>query len=687
MDKSVDFHVRDLLSDSVKRQSTLPAGLPLCANPSDVAESLLSRGQMSLLKGDLAQGLECFDAAAKLDSANAKLFHAQGLSLFQYGSEAGREKVLLLASKKFKAAVKLSPDYFDAWLAWGSTLCALGLTFDEHHYFQEAADKLRRAISLKETQPKESLGELYWDFGIVSSRLAEHSEEAMDLHQAIKAFEKATEYQSQFPSDFWKDYGLAHLKFASYVNEIRFYIKAIGCFKHAVSLEPAASETWSLLANSLKQLYTLTHDDDHFSQANECFDTATQLAPNHVHLWLNWAEFLIESTRQRPDDKRLRACIEKCQHASTIDSEQPLIQAIWAEALALLGNSSERVDLIYDAQNKICEAIDQDSNNPAIWYSYGMCLNVFGRYFNDSDLYYQAIEKFQLGLSLNRTYHPHWHAIGNNYALLGQMEANPEMLEQSLHFFERAINLNPSSFSIFDHAVALSKLGEMTHDKKHLDAAIVQFERALSMQRNAIYLHPNWLFHYGCTWDALGDFHEEEFYYLRAIEIFSHVLMIDPSFYEVHHRLGLSFSHLGELNSDIDRFFRAIHHYRLCLKRDEENDSIILDWALALINLAEHAYSSAEADQFYRDAEHKLLTAAKLGNLQSFYHLSCLYSLLGNHERAMHFLEKANTNHSLPPLEELLHDEWLESLRATSDFREFFSLLELRHNLGKQGEK
>ncbi|MBS0653779.1 MAG: hypothetical protein JSR39_09705 [Verrucomicrobia bacterium] len=685
MDQNLfNLPANESLSSQQQELLTSSSDLSLRTNHGDIADSLLSRGQMCLLKGDLYHGLELFESAMKLDPCNPKLFYSQGLSLFEYGSEEGREKALHLAGKKFKVATTLNPQYFDAWQAWGSVLCTLGLTFREHHYFQEASEKLQKAVSLSAEQKSDTLAELNWDIGIVYSHLAENSGEALDLHQAIDAFQNASTCQQALSSDFWRDFGRASLKFAGQISDIRFYVKAINCFKQAITLESSCAEGWTLLANSLQKLYNLTHDEDHFSQANECYTTATQLQPSDANLWLSWAQFLCESTRRSPDTKRLRSCIEKCHRAYAIEPDQPMIQAIWAEALALLGEASERIDLIFDAHNKVEGAIENESDLPEVWFSFGMCLLAMARYFNDEDHYYQAIEKFQTGISIDRTSHANWHAIGNTYAKLGKQHNDVENLEKSLRFYQRAIDLNPCSFYIIDYAIALSKLGEMNHDQKYLDDAIAQFEKALAMQRNAIYLHPNWLYHYACTLDALGDFHEEDFYYLRAIEILTHVLMIDPDFHEVHHRLALTLSHLGELTSEIDHFFRAIHHFRLSLRHDEENDTVILDWAITLINLAQHSHDSSEADQFYRDAEHKLITSAKLGNLQSYYHLSCLHSLLGNYEVSLHYLEKANKADALPPIDEILQDEWLDGLRCTGDFREFLSHLEHRTNFQEE---
>ncbi|MBS0604038.1 MAG: hypothetical protein JSS60_03260 [Verrucomicrobia bacterium] len=650
----------------------------------DIADSLLAQGEAALLKGDLSKGLECFDSALKLDSANPKIYYAQGLSLFEYGNDEGHEKALPLASKKFKAATTLDPHYFEAWQAWGSLLCTLGLNTEEHHYFKEAQEKLNKAVTLSENQGRDALSELYWDLGIVFAHLAQHSGEALDWHQAIEAFQLAHSFEEKLPSDFWNDFGHACLKFGSQINDMRFYVKAINCLKTAVSLDANAFESWCLLADALQKLYFHTHDEDHFSQANDCLASAAQIQPQDSEVWLNWAKFLCDSAKRTADVKRLRLCIEKCHRAFSLDSSDPMILAIWGEALSLLGNYTERLDLIYDAQNKISQAVELESEDPEIWYSYGICMQAFGHYFDDSDYYYQAIEKFQTGLSIDRTCYRHWHAIGWTYSLLGDLENNPENLELSLRFFQKAVDLHSSTYYLFDYAAALSKLGEMTHEQSWLEESSTQFERLLGLQKNAVYLHPDWLFQYACTLDSLGDFHEEEFYYLRAIEILSHVLMIDPDFHLVHHRLGLALSHLGELTSESDHFYRAIHHYRLAMKNDEENDAVLLDWATTLINIATHSHDSSESDQFFRDAEHKFQIAMRLGNLQTYYHLACLYSLQGQCEKGMRCLEKARDYDALPTTDEMLQDEWLDNIRSTADFQGFLAQLDHRRNFQEE---
>lgn len=635
----------------------------------DPAEALIAFGEEKLLQGHFAEGLDAFlKAEAMLGEADPSLYYREGLSLFEYGSEEGREQALLLACKKFKQAHRLDPTDVDILHAWGNTLTLLGERQEEHHYFVDAKEKFEKALGL--TDPS---ADLLWDHAIIWSYIGDHSGEAVDYQKAIHSFESAIETSERLPADFWIDFGSTALSLASMVKDVRQIIKGVSCYKNALAQDESNFEGWSGLAEALSTLYEHSHDEDHFLQANDCFAGGAKIAPQEGDHWLEWAQFLLSSARRNHDLKRLRSCLEKCHRAYACDNENPFTLATWAEALALLGQLTERLDLIYEAENKIAEAFELDDEDPDLWYSLGLCLCCFGAYFNDYDYYYQAIEKFQIGLSIDRSHDGLWHAIANTYAKVGSIEGNSELFIQAMKFYEKAIAASETSTRHIDYAKTLSKLGEMTHEQKWLEQSIYHFEMALNMQKNAVYLHPEWLFCYAATLDMLGDFHDDEKYYTRAIEIFSHVLMVDPDFHHIHHRLAQAFFHLGELLNEVDYFYRSIHHLRLALRHDEDNDQMILDWGIALINIAQHSPLLTDVGQLMNDAEQKVTLAAKLGNPQAYYHLSCLYSLLGQTERSMHFLLKAKQFDALPPIDELLGDEWLENLRSTSEFQEFMT--------------
>jgi tetratricopeptide (TPR) repeat protein len=649
--------------------------LSLCSE-NELASSYMEQGELSLLKGDVS-GIELLDKAAELDPCNHCLFYRQGLALFEYGSVAGKEKSLLLAAKKFKIAANLKPDYFDAWHAWGNALSLLGLTYEEHHYFIEAEEKLKKALFFSDHKTSDLLAELYWDYAVVWMRISNQSGEAVDLQKALLAFEKSSSYQELMPQEFWNDYGLAALSMADRINDIRLVVKAINCFRHAVSLTLSFFDGWILLARSMSRLYTHTHDEDHFTQTHECFSAAAHLKPASLDLWHEWAVFLLEAGRRTQDMKRLRVALEKCQRGHAFDPKHPLLLATWAEILATMGEHTDRIDLIGEAQNKISEALDISNEEDAeVWHSYGKCLYSFGGYFHDLDYYYQAIEKFQEGVALDRTRHQDWYAIAQVFATVGKIDNDIDAFEKAVRFYTKALDLKPIGTYYYEYAFALSRLGDLKRDQNLLEQAITYFEYTLQVQKNGLYIHPEWLFHYAATLDQLGDVKDDETLHQKALEIFSQVLVLDPDFPRLHYHIGLAYSHVGEAFGEIDYFYRAIHHYRLDLKQTDENETVLLEWGTTLINIGQYTSDKDVAEQSNREAEIKLVQAARLGNEEAFYQLGCLYSLLGRHDKSLHFLQKSHKADTLPPIEDLLEDEWLDSLRLNPLFQEFIAHLQ-----------
>ncbi|HEX2579919.1 MAG TPA: hypothetical protein VHK67_05925 [Rhabdochlamydiaceae bacterium] len=642
----------------------------------DDASSYLAQGELALLKGDL-KGLAFFEKAAELEPYNAEVFYRQGLALFEHGSTEGREKALLLATKKFKTATQLNGNYFEAWQAWGNTLYLLGKTTKEHHYFQEAKEKLKKAVQVSQQISSDLHAELYWDSGKIWTEIALNSGEAVDFQTAIDSYQKAAGIPEQLPQEFWNDYGLACLEMADLVNDMRLIVKAIHCFKSGVALTPSSYEGWLQLARSMTLLYGHTHDEDHFNEAHECFSAAAHLRPYNLELWHKWALFLLDAGKRTQDPKRLRACLEKCQRGYVFNAKDAELIGTWAEALAALGQMTDRIDLLYEAQNKINEAMTlSEEENPSVWHSYAKTLLSLGVYFEDLDSFYQAIESFQEGISIDRTRHEDWYGIAEGYAKVGDADDDIDAFEKAVRFYGKAFDLKQVSTHYFDYGFALSRLGEMKDDPELLKRALSYFEYTLHSQKNGLYLHPEWLYHYAITLDLLGDWHEDQNAYQKSLEIFLQLLMIDPGFPCIHYRIGLAYSHLGEALGEMDYFYRAINHFRLALKQEEENEFAVLDWGITLIHIAQNTYDKDLAEQCHREAEAKLIQAARLGNLQAFYHLACLYSLLGQYDKSMQFIYKSHKVKSLPTFEELLDDDWLDGLRVTTSFQEFLTHLQ-----------
>lgn len=641
------------------------------------SQELLLQGQTAVIKGRLEEGCRFFEEACELKSNNPKLFFEQGLSLFEFGTEEGSEKTLFIANKKLKTAVFLLPEYFEAWLVWGMSLAHLGKAYQRHHYFLEAMEKLQKAMDLQQGKSPEMLADLYREFAQVQVEIAKHSKEAHDWYLAMEAFETSSQYSHQDDPDFWNAYGFTCFSLAKQVNDIRLCVKAIHHFKHALSYESQNYNAWQNLSLAMSFLYESTHDEDHFTQSNECFAACAQIYPLAENLWLQWATFLCKSGRNTSDVKRIRLAIEKCMKAREVNNTSWTSVVCLGEALSLLGEMTDNIEPICEGQNKLLDAVEAISDNPEAWRALGESFVSMGKYFGEHDYLYQAIEKFQEGLSLNRAYDSLWFSMANAYTLVGTILGETEPFEQAANFYRKAIFLQPrSSYYRFAYAHCLSKLGETSQEESWLEMALAEFEQIFQIQKNALYLHPDWLFEYAKTLDLYAEFFEEELYYHKAIESLSHVLMIDPDFPHIHYQLAMVHSHLGELSGELDSFYKALHYFKLAAKHEEENDQISVDLAVTLINIAQGSSDGLEVEICYKDAEAKLIQAMKAGNLQAYYQLAGLYSLLRQPERSLAFLMKTESFQALPSIEEILEDEWLDYVRSTEEFQNFIHYLE-----------
>ncbi|MCB1084577.1 MAG: hypothetical protein KDK60_00575 [Chlamydiia bacterium] len=634
-----------------------------------ISQSLFQKGEFCLLQGDKS-GIEYFEMASKLDPLNDALFLKQGLSLFEYSNNAEDLEGLALAGKKLKHAVRLNPSCFEAWHLWGNALYLLGVRKNEPSYFSHALKKYEKAHALSENASSDVLADFYWDCANLWNQLAQVSGEITDAHYAIQDYEKAIAIQEDLPLEFWMDFGEVCTRMGRQTNDLRFLFKAIDAFKNAASISVSSHEGWFSMGKVLHLFYQYSHDEDHFLQANECFSTAIKLSPKLSEIWQEWARLLLESGAIFRDPKKLRSGIEKAKKALRLGPKTPQLIALEAEGLALLGSALERLDLIHEGLNKI-DPLIENSEEVELFLALGTCYAALGSYYKDIDYYYQAIESFQEGLSINRAHFRLWYGIASSSFASALLDQDETSFERSCHFFRKALKLQKSSLAHSHYAMCLLKFGELMGEKSYFEESIAHFEEAINLQKNASYLHPDWIFSYGTALDHLAGHLESDAHYVKALDLLNHVLMLSPDFPHIHYQLAITFTHYGELTSQPEVFHRAVHHYRIAHQKEKENDAIILDWALTLAHLGDLLENSTESDQYFREAEYKMIQAAKLGNTHAYYSLACLYSLTYDLDNSLRFLQKAQIFDSLPSMEEILEDDWLENLRETEAFHAF----------------
>lgn len=638
----------------------------------------VKQGEMQLKAGD-SRVLESFEIASKVASHSPQVFFRQATV---YAAQGQNIRCLISAHKALEKAVHLDPNFVSAWHSWGNVLVRMGLFYDDISYFYQADQKFHEAEHLSHHNGQNYSESLYWHWGICWYHIGKHSGEAVDFFRALEKFRLA-EKTGCDEGEFQNDFGNVLIDLACLVSGRKeLFLEAIDHYKKFTVLVPIQYEGWLNLACTYQRLFDLTGSIDYFHEADECFEHARSLNTENATVWLRWGELLLSSGKHYKDLERLQASLEKFQNAYALEPGHPVILLRWSEAQMLIGSYTENLELLYEAKNKINLALQSVPQEPDAWYILGICLGEFGRYFASEEYFKEAIEKFRYGLTLNPTHPLLLYGTALAYFAIGDMTGNVGMIEQAQHFFERIAESNTKLAPqlLNDWGVTLMKLGELTNEQTHVEVAAEKFELAISrrLDMQGAEVEVEWLYNYGCAMDFLGDFHEEPVYYEKAVQVLSHILQLDPEYHHARYNLALALYHLGELNSDVESLHKAIDLFHDLILQDPEDEMTWNDYGLTLLNLAvlkNDAAHAHQADQLFEQAESKLQQALALGNVNAFYNLACLYALTDNLSAAIHYLERAELADALPPVEDVMHDEWLENLRYQTAFRMLVSRL------------
>jgi tetratricopeptide (TPR) repeat protein len=646
-----------------------------------LARLLVMQGAHQLAQGN-SQALDSFDKASQISSNSPEILYQQGSVLSAYRDNI---RCLTLACQALARALQQNPLLFKGWFLRAQVLIDIGLFEGEASYFTEAHQNFERAHPLLDrAEEPVRREEFFWKWGLCLSSLGTVSGEPIDFYRANEKYRHAHDFGCQ-EAQFFIDFGHSMADLAALLDKAEYYAEALILFNQAVRQDPQSYDGWYNQACCIQSLAEFKSYDKLLDQADRSFARAGEINANDSQLWLKWGQLEATAGKLKRDQQRLEASLLKFAQAYQLEPGHSQILNSWAEAELFLGTQEENLEVIHSARSKILNSLEIQPEDPYTWYLYGSCLNELGRFFGDEDYYHQAIEKFQYGLSLTRQHPLLWYGLALAHFSLGELTQQQALFEKAVRFCGRVIECGGEGFPQFwnDWGVALLRLSEMTQQVSHVEMAIEKFERALkqpnqSQSIDAEEIDLEWVYNYGCAFDLLGDLKEEPHHFEKAIQILMQVLHLDPHYTLARYNLAMALVHLGEAMYDVEYYHRAIEHFQLLVEQDPEDEMMHLDFGMSLthLGLLVHDVHHLERSQtLYRQAENHLMQAAALGNTQSYYQLAGLYSITEHYDQAMHYLERAQFYGTLPCVDDLLHDEWLESLRQTSSFRQFINEL------------
>lgn len=640
----------------------------------------VERGEQQLALGDQAFA-DSFSLASKIAPNSSQVWLLQGRAL---GSQHRNIRCLKLACEACEKAASLNESSFDVWYTWAKVLMKVGLLNNETADLREADAKFSQALAyLGDKNP--ASGSFFWDWGMCWYCRGKISGEAIDFKMAVKRYGEVVA-RGIHAAPFWNDYGNALVDLGCLVGKPELALQALQLYDKALNISQDYFPAHLNKATCYGALYEASGAEDFFRSAEECFRSGSAINGDDVTLWLKWGGMHFSAAKKLQDVKRLESAVEKFKRADAIEPHSAIILQHCSEAQAALGEETDQLELLRAAEQKIIEACQIAPEGALVWSVYGTILNALGNYFDDADFYRQAIDKFQFGLSLHPKENKLLHGMAQSYYAIGDMLNDRDALNRSLDCFSLSGSVGEVNSSDFwnDWGVALMRLSQLADSRVHLEEAVSKFEYAIKMQggdQDTTTLNPELLYNYGCALDFLGDFSDDTEYYESAIKVLSQVLILDPDYFHARYNLGLAYLHLGDISSDVECFQAAICHFRGVLKEDGEDEMAWNDLGLALINLSrliDDPARRSESVALFKEAEEALRRALSFGSLPAFYNMAALQGMTGQTDMAIHYLERALDSQSLPTVDEMLHDEWLQGLHGSDSFKQFLSHLPLK---------
>jgi len=639
----------------------------------------VTQGEKQLSEGD-AKVLESFRLANSIAPDNAKVLCKQGLI---FCNLTQNPFYLKTACKFFETSVAVEPDFFDAWHGWANCLVRLGLSNRSFQTFNDALDKFATAKKLSPAVTELRISAYYRDLGFCWYAFGKLSGEPHDFKKAVQFYQKALRL-GMCSSEFWNDYGNALHELAHLAGKTELIAESVEKYWMSIKQSPSYYPGWHNMATSLTILYQSHPQDAYFSLACDSFDRAIKIDANNSTLWKKWGELLAVKGKTQRDVSALWESSKKMEAADLCDTNNPEILNAWGEVLLLIGSWEENYTYLKEALKKITSSLEIQKDFSRGWFLYGSCLNEIGVLFRDERYFIEAAEKFQFALQLDENDPFSWHGLALSSFGRGQILDDTSLIEQAQEYCLKVVECQGSQIPQFwnDWGLILLKLANLTGEKKYLELAVPKFEQALALVAKMGIQAPyqaDWLYNLGCAVEALGECEESTALLGRAISYFSQALEMNPDCFHAHFNTGSAYLSMGEITGDLEFFFEANKYFEKMLAHDPEDDSTWNEWGVSFIhigNLIKDTTNPESGIKYYLEAEKKLLQAAGLGNCIAIYYLACLYSITENFEGSIFFLEKCEKNHTLPEINDLLLDDWLENVRQTPLFFYFISQLE-----------
>lgn len=190
----------------------------------------------------------------------------------------------------FEQAIKLDPNFAEAYNSLGGALSCLAKQDSSILLYEKSISKFERAIELK---PNYAMA--YYNLGTILLDLTKLQDNEMIYQRCFPLFEKAIELNPVYRGAYL-NYGNALYELARKKSSENLYQKSITQYKQAISNDPNEFSAYYNLGLALRDLAVIKSDEKLFHESFIQYQNAINLAPDKALLYDNYAAALLNFT-------------------------------------------------------------------------------------------------------------------------------------------------------------------------------------------------------------------------------------------------------------------------------------------------------------------------------------------------------------------------------------------------------
>jgi tetratricopeptide (TPR) repeat protein len=230
------------------------------------------------------------------------------------------------------------------------------------------------------------------------------------------------------------------------------------------------------------------------------------------------------------------------------------------------------------------------------------------------------------------------------------------------------------AYALNDWGVNLGNLAKTKEGQEAEDLfkeAVEKFAKALEIKPDFHIAYNNWGTYLGNLAGQKAG-REAEDLFKEAFDKYARALEIKPDFHIAYHNWGTYLGNLAGLKEGKDAedlFKKAFEKYARALEIKPDNHDTYKNWGANLLRLAVKK-EGREKEKWLGMAIEKLGEAEKIREGAGAYNLACVYSLKGDMEESLRWLEKSLKLSIAPPRKHIEQDTDLEPVRKNPRFNQ-----------------